>query len=70
MVRHGKWLLTKDYRLTEDGFREVGQLHCSVCDEVPINKIEMDGHIIWEIPDIKVLMRYCPMCGAKMDLEE
>lgn len=57
-VVHGRWELGDD-----------GKMHCCSCDKVPTNKILVGGHAILHIADVKQIMKYCPNCGAKMDLE-
>lgn len=43
-----------------------GRVICSRCENVPYNKIEYDGAVIYHIPKIAEFMRYCPLCGARM----
>lgn len=57
-VVHGRW-----------EFGDDGKMHCCSCDKVPTNKILVGGHAILHIADVKQIMKYCPNCGAKMDLE-
>lgn len=58
-VIHARWVFNKD-----------GQLCCTNCETVPINKISYGALIAYEIKNIKGYMLYCPNCGAKMDKEE
>ena len=43
-----------------------GRVICSNCENVPYNKIEYDGAVVYHIPKIAESMRYCPICGARM----
>lgn len=43
-----------------------GKLYCSACDKVPVTRIMLHGRTIFQIEDIKEIMRYCPRCGAKI----
>lgn len=46
----------------EDGF-----IRCSACDLTPINRIAVKGSVVYEIPEITKVMKYCPRCGAEME---
>lgn len=61
--KSGRWVYGPD-----------GLIHCSVCEQVPINRvcINRDGedHLIYQVPlPITETMKWCPLCGAKMDKE-
>lgn len=43
-----------------------GRVICSNCENVPYNKIEYDGTVVYHIPKIAEAMKYCPICGARM----
>ena len=43
-----------------------GRVICSRCENVPYNKIEYDGAVVYHIPKIAECMKYCPICGARM----
>lgn len=43
-----------------------GRVICSNCENVPYNKIEYDGTVVYHIPKIAEVMKYCPICGARM----
>lgn len=46
---------------------EDGHIRCSACELTPINKIVVKGSVVYEIPKITKLMKYCPRCGAEME---
>lgn len=51
-VRHGRWIMTNDH---EDG---TADFECSNC--------EYDDTFFTKI--LEIYIKYCPHCGAKMDL--
>lgn len=55
----GKWMVDPD-----------GRLHCSRCLENPTNRVMIDGKLVYDMTPIVGRMRYCPNCGAKMEVEE
>ena len=48
-------------------FCEDGRIRCSACELTPINRIVVKGSVVYEIPQITKMMKYCPRCGAKME---
>lgn len=54
--KRGKWFLGQN-----------GQFRCSNCERVPVNRIIIDATLVYDVPAIKEYMKYCPMCGAKME---
>ena len=63
-VRHGKW--TEETHL-DDGYAMLSR-RCSNC-YIQLSKITMTGNVIVIECDMRNY-RYCPNCGAKMDLED
>lgn len=55
LAREGVWYIGLD-----------GLLHCSSCDEIPINEIIYFGQIVYDLRPIVEKMKYCPICGACM----
>lgn len=54
----GKWMVDPD-----------GRLHCSRCLENPTNRVIINGKLVFDMTPIVGKMRYCPNCGAKMEVE-
>ena len=52
--KHGQWIT--------DGDRMI----CSVCENVPFNQVKLNDKMIYNM-DIGNMMKYCPICGARMD---
>lgn len=62
-VNHGKWEWFEEKHGTPiDGYDYDWGWHCSNC------KAELSDD--YDDPDTPPKMRYCPNCGAKMDLED
>ena len=55
-VKHGKWILVEEPM----GWTDVDCAMCSVCKE---DFVLGD----WDMESIKINMKYCPNCGARMD---
>ena len=55
-VRHGEWVITKEYNEVID--TEITKYTCSVCKDY-----RLSGY------GLSKATKYCPNCGAKMDLE-
>ena len=54
--RHGHWI--NDNHL----------IKCSICEKpIPLRRVVLHGEVMWEDNSP---VKYCPNCGAKMDLEE
>ena len=49
----GKWIVEPD-----------GRLRCSVCSEIPTNRIIAGGYLIYDIAPIRKYMKFCPTCGS------
>lgn len=74
-VRHGKWEWFEDWgemptsclspqeppELYDYGWR------CSCCKEYISSAVDVRN--IWDDPDEEPVIKHCPNCGAKMDLE-
>ena len=58
-LRLGRWIFDED-----------GLLRCSECELIPINKVETHNRLVYEIKQITKYMRFCPRCGAKMEVSE
>ena len=55
----GRWVVTPD-----------GRLACSNCLENPTNRIIINGNLVYDMTPIRKRMRYCPNCGARMEVTE
>ena len=56
--KRGEWIIGDDHKL-----------HCSNCGKVPINRIMLQGVLIFDITPIKKMMKFCPSCGAAMSAQ-
>lgn len=54
--KEGRWARNSD-----------GLLYCTACGTVPTNRIQVHNVIVYDIQDIYEFMKYCPLCGAKMN---
>lgn len=57
---------TNPIRPTAKWIKVDGAFHCSNCDHIPINRIKVQGAVVYDVK-IKDVMKYCPICGAKME---
>lgn len=55
--KHGQWITDGDHMI------------CSVCENVPFNQVKLNDKMIYNM-DIGNMMKYCPICGARMDGDE
>ena len=53
----GKWIIGYD-----------GLLHCSHCSITPTNRIIIGTALVYDITPIQQKMKFCPNCGAKMEV--
>ena len=53
--KKGQWILDED-----------GMLKCSNCSRRPTSRIIIHGNQIYNIANIKDIMKFCPNCGADM----
>ena len=60
-------MITKQGRNTGHWIYLDGRIHCDVCERIPISRIVVRDQVLYEIPKITELMKYCPNCGAKME---
>ena len=55
--KKGKWMVGPD-----------GRLHCSRCLENPTNRVMIDGRLVYDMTPIMGKMKFCPNCGAKIEV--
>ena len=53
-TKHGQWITDGDHMI------------CSVCENIPFNQVKLNDKMIYNM-DIGNMMKYCPICGARMD---
>ena len=52
--KHGQWITDGNHMI------------CSVCENIPFNQVKLNDKMIYNM-DIGNMMKYCPICGARMD---
>jgi len=53
--KEGKWITDEN-----------GMLKCSNCAKIPVNRIIVKGKVIYDVCDIRKIMKFCPECGIHM----
>lgn len=62
-VGHAKWIETTEDAEYDCGYRHIRKLKCSCCGYCQSKSNIADSGVLLK-------SRYCPVCGARMDLED